>query len=54
MKKTYELKELGIIVIRFTNEEVQRKINEMLQIISEITKHIVDKKYLNEIIIKNA
>jgi very-short-patch-repair endonuclease len=42
--RTFELKELGIIVIRFTNKEVQHKINDVLKIISEIAMKIDDKK----------
>ena len=42
--RTYELKELGIIVIRFTNEEVQYKIDWVLQTISNVASKIDDKK----------
>jgi very-short-patch-repair endonuclease len=42
--RTYELKELGIMVIRFTNDEVQHKIDWVLQTISTVASKIDDKK----------
>jgi very-short-patch-repair endonuclease len=42
--RTFELKELGILVIRFTNEEIQHKIDTVLRLISEAARKIDDVK----------
>lgn len=42
--RTYELKELGVTVLRFRNEEVLREMNLVLKKIREIADSIADKK----------
>ncbi len=42
--RTYELKELGITVLRFRNEEVLNDMSLVLKTIREIAESIADKK----------
>ena len=42
--RTYELKELGITVIRFRNEEVLEKIGEVLNRIREVVEKLDEKR----------
>jgi very-short-patch-repair endonuclease len=42
--RTYELKELGITVVRFRNEEVLEKIGEVLKRIREVIEKLDEKR----------
>jgi len=42
--RTYELKELGITVLRFRNEEVLNDMSLVLKKIKEVVERIADKK----------